>query len=74
MVRGIKINGEVLERKISEAFMSKALFARKIGVSRNTVTSWVYGYRKPNPEIVPEMAKVLKCKPQELVIREEGTR
>jgi plasmid maintenance system antidote protein VapI len=74
MVRGIKINGEVLERKIAEAYMSKALFARTIGVSRPTVTSWIYGDRKPNPEMVPKMAKVLKCKPQELVIREEGTR
>jgi DNA-binding transcriptional regulator YiaG len=41
MVRGMKINGEVLERKIAEAYMSKALFARTIGVSRPTVTSWI---------------------------------
>ena len=71
MVRGLRINGRVLERKISEAFMSKATFATKIGVDRSTVSLWLNGSRKVDPERVPVMAKVLKCKPEELVIREE---
>lgn len=73
MVRGIRINGRVLERKMAEALMSKTDFATKIGVDKSTVSLWVNGSRKADRKRVPVMAKVLKCKPEELVIREEAT-
>lgn len=72
MVRGIRINGRVLERKMAEALMSKTDFATKIGVDKSTVSLWVNGSRKADRKRVPVMAKVLKCKPEELVIREEA--
>ena len=70
-MKGIKINGEVLQRKICENFMSNSTFADKIGKSRCSITAYVQEYRSPRPEDIPKMAKVLKCKPEELIRSQE---
>ena len=71
-MKGVKINGEVLQRKIRENFMTNASFARKIGRSRCTITAYVQEHRSPFADDIPKMAKVLKCKPEELIRSQEG--
>lgn len=70
-MKGMKINGEVLRRKICENFMSNSSFAKKIGKNRCTITAYVQEHRSPRPEDIPVMAKVLGCKPEELIRRQE---
>ena len=70
-MKGIKLNGKVLERKINENFMHPASFARKIGKHRSTVAAYIKEERCPLPDDIPLLAKALKCKPEELIKRQE---
>ena len=36
--------------------------ARKLNITRGAVTSWELGRTSPRVKILPELAKILKCK------------
>ena len=72
-MKGVKINTDVFNEMLEKNFMTQADLAKKMGVSRCTICGYANGTRKPLVNTIPKLAKKLKCKPEELIIREEAT-
>lgn len=54
-------SGSALERLISASSLSQATIAERVGVSKNTVTSWKRGYHRPQAEHALRLAEILAC-------------
>ena len=71
-MKGVKINTEVFNEMLDRNFMTQADLAQKTGFSRATICGYANGTKRPLKNTIPKLAKKLKCKPEELVIREEA--
>ena len=48
-----------IARHIERAGITQTLIAETLGVSHPTVSDWVRGVKRPRPERVPALAKIL---------------
>lgn len=55
-------------RFLSANEMTQEEFATQAKVSQPTVSDWVLGNKKPEPERIPSLAKILKTTPQSLLL------
>lgn len=58
--------GNEIGRRRAALSMSRRTFANKIGVSEDTVRAWEVGLSAPRMSLIPEISKVLHCKPADL--------
>ena len=71
-MKGVKINTEVFNEMLDKNFMTQAELAKQMRVSRCTICGYANGTRRPLKNTIPKLAKKLKCKPADLVAREEA--
>lgn len=67
----MKFNGDFLRQRRSEMGFSQEELAQKIGSQHPIVSQWETGKRCPRGEKRRLLAKVLKCKTSDFVVREE---
>ena len=55
-----------LKQKLIEQGRTQDWVARKIGISKTTLSKYATGKRRPNYEIAEKIALLLECKPDDI--------
>ena len=55
-----------LKEKLIEQGRTQDWIARKIGISKTTLSKYATGKRKPNYEVAEKIALLLDCKPDDI--------
>ena len=58
--------GNEIGRRRAALSMSRRTFANEVGVSEDTVRAWEVGLSAPRMSLIPEISKVLHCRPADL--------
>lgn len=61
-----RFSGQALREKRTQADLTQAQLAEKLGRRTTTVTHWEIGRRNPAGETLPALAKALGCQMEEL--------
>ena len=69
----MKFNNVFLRQRREELGLSQTALAAKIKSKHSNVSQWETGKYCPNPTTRCKLAKALKCKPEDFVLREEAT-
>ena len=57
-----------LKEKLIEQGRTQDWIARKIGISKTTLSKYATGKRKPNYEVAEKIALLLDCKPDDIFL------
>lgn len=69
----MKFNNVFLRQRREEMGLSQVGLAEKIKSKHSNVSQWENGKHCPNPKTRQKLAKALKCKTADFVLREEAT-
>lgn len=68
----MKFNNHFLRQRREELGLSQTGLAKIIKSKHSNVSQWENGKHCPNPTTRTKLAKALKCKPSDFVLREEA--